>query len=178
MSLIWEFIGKHEFLATWLNLVVDVIFGMLVLWEFKYLRNEAKEKHKQHMNKLIYELCARVVWVLIEFCDKKFKTGSIKSIYDILHDENGINQKIIDAISEKTKLNEQFVKYVVKSIDKEHNKMYKMNYVEIKTILIDDKNRMKNGTFYASDIIIERLRKCFKNDKEIEKLYVKQIFSK
>ena len=56
--------------------------------------------------------------------------------------------------------------------------MYKMNYVEIKTILIDDKNRMKNGTFYASDIIIERLRKCFKNDKEIEKLYVKQIFSK
>lgn len=176
--MIWEFIAKHEFLATWLNLVVDVIFGLLVLWEFKYLRHEAKEKKQQHIQKLIYELCARVVWCLIEICDKKFKTSSIKSIYDILHDDRGINVKIIDGICKKTKLNEQFVKYVIKSIDKEHNKMYRINYVSIKEVLIEDKNRMRNGTFYASDIIVERLRKCFKNDKEIERLYKYQILIK
>jgi hypothetical protein len=69
-----DFLGKYEFITSWILLPIEIVFLCLMLWEFKYIRKEQKEKREEKTKReLNYFL-----WYIVTSYRKAFRVFANK----------------------------------------------------------------------------------------------------
>lgn len=124
-----DFLEKYEFITSWILLPVEIVFLCLMLWEFKYIRMEQKEKRREESEKKVQIFDSCIAGFVGGFFEKyKGNNQLVKKFLD--KDKNLITQ-ICNDIHKKNHIpvnySEFYIKYLIYSIKLFHEENGKEN---------------------------------------------------
>lgn len=172
-----KFLENYEFITSWISLPVEIVFLGLMLWEFKYIRKEQKEKRNKDIEKKIKYFA----WLVMSDFKNKYKyffdKQDIEALQSIIVEIDKEKIKTIcEDIAKKHFLPKSFCEVIIKSSITALKKQFlpgeKINYYSIYDYFFGWANDI-----FTKDVLnpmfINQRKKYFKSDEEIDEIYKK-----
>ena len=172
-----DFLEKYEFITSWILLLIEIVFLCLMLWEFKYIRKEQKDRRE---GKTGSELCYFALSVVSEYVTRFNELIGIEK-----QNEEGIKKMLsgeyVDnyckEVSDNCFLPLSFCKEIMNSALSNALRYSRMkdedelNTVNFYNSLARTNNEYSGG--HVTPRFINKCKKHFKSDDEIDAIYEK-----